>query len=239
MTQDMPSIRSTIAALTLLMLALAAPAVAQEQKGFAKVGGYAGVSFAPDFTFDGDTFDGRTLYQELIKQNPDVFGPEILILPKIDEQQKFKGILGYRGRMAAVEFSYERTKHDGTFFEGTGEATFQAVNLDGRFFFLTNQRVQPYVLVGGGFPWFTVKDGSFLEDNPDAGFDDGNWNGFVLNTEVGVTIYPTPQLGIAVGYGYRAFWFDRATGITDKLYDLRPRFREESKGVVITGLFTF
>ena len=221
-----------VAALAVLMLAPAAPAASQEQRGFAKVGGYAGVSFVPNFTLDGETFDGMTAYQE-------VGGDEIGILPKLDEQQLFRGILGYRGRMAAIEFSYEQTNHDGTFFDLNGEAVFHSIDLNGRFFFLTKGRFQPYFLVGGGIPWLTVKDGSFLEDEPEAGLGDGSWKGYSLNTEVGITVYPHPQVGIVVGYGYRNIWFDRATGITDTLFDLRPRFHESNKGLVVTGLFTF
>jgi hypothetical protein len=222
-----------IALLALLMIWMVPSAASsQEQKGFAKVGGYAGVTFAPKFTFDGDTFDGMTFYRE-------VGGDEILILPKLDEQLLIKGILGYRGNWAAVEFSYERTKHDATFAEGTGETIHQSINLDGRFFFLSKGPIQPYVLAGAGLPWLTVKDGSFLEDEPEAGLDDGSFKGWVFNTEVGVTVYPHRQIGIAVGYSYRWFWFDRATGITDKLYHLRPRFKENSNGLVITGLVTF
>jgi opacity protein-like surface antigen len=232
MTRHRSSRSFRVAALAFLLLASAVPASSQEQNGFAKVGGYVGGSFVPKFTLDGETFDGMTAYRE-------VGGDEIGILPKLDKQNMFKGILGYRGQKAALEFSYERTNHNGTFFDGAGEATFQSVDLNGRFFFLTNGRVQPYILVGGGIPWLTVKDGSFLEDEPEAGFGDGSWKGYALNTELGITIYPHPQVGIVVGYGYRAIWFDRATGITDTLYDLRPRFREASKGVVVTGLFTF
>ena len=136
--------------------------------------------------------------------------------------------------------SYERANHNGTFGEeGTGKATFQQVNVDARVFFLTHARIQPYVLLGGGFPWLTIKDGSFLESEPEAGLGDGTFRGFALNTEVGVTVYPHPRVGIVLGYGYRPIWFYRGTGITDTRYDLRPRFRESSKGVVFTTLFTF
>ena len=205
----------------------------QDQQGLAKVGGYAGGSFVPKFTLDGETFDGFTYYQE-------IDGDEISILPKLDKQKMFRGILGYRGEKAALEFSYERTNHNGAFGdEGFGKATFQQLNVDARFFFLTRARVQPYFLVGGGFPWLTIKDGSFLENQPEAGVGDGTFHGYALNTEVGVTVYPHPQVGIVLGYGYRPIWFDRGTGITDTRYDLRPRFRESSKGAVFTTFFTF
>ena len=64
----------------------------------------------PTFTFDGETFDGFTYYQE-------IDGDEIAILPKLDKQKMFRGILGYRGEKAALEFSYERTNHNGAFGE--------------------------------------------------------------------------------------------------------------------------
>jgi Outer membrane protein beta-barrel domain len=234
MARDIASNSFRTAVFTLLIVCVVPlPAWSQEQQGFAKVGGYAGGTFVPQFTLDGETFDGLTYYQE-------VGGDEIALLPKLDKQGMFRGILGYRGEKAAIELSYERANHNGTFGEGgTGKATFQQVNVDSRFFFLTHARIQPYVLLGGGFPWLTIRDGSFLENEPEAGVGDGTFRGFALNTEVGVTVYPHPRVGIVLGYGYRPIWFYRATGITDTHYDLRPRFRENSKGLVFTTLFTF
>jgi opacity protein-like surface antigen len=231
MARHTPSNLRTVVLALLIVCVLPLAAWSQEQQGFAKIGGYAGGSFVPQFTLDGETFDGFTWYRE-------IDGDEIAILPKLDKQRMFRGILGYRGEKAAIEFSYERTNHNGTFGAGTGKATFQQLNVDGRFFFLTSGRVQPYALVGAGFPRLTVKDGSFL-DNGSEGVGDGTFNGYALNTEVGVTVYPHPQVGIVLGYGYRPIWFDRASGITDTLYELRPRFRESSKGIVFTTLFTF
>ena len=233
MAQNMPSNRFGTAALALAIVCVVPVAAwSQEQQGFAKVGGYVGGSFVPTFTFDGETFNGLTYYQE-------IDGDEIALLPKLDKQKMFRGLLGYRGEKAALEFSYERTTHNGSFGDDTGTATFQQFNVDGRFFYLTHARVQPYVLLGAGFPLLTIKDGSFLEDQPDAGVGDGRFKGYALNTEVGVTVYPHPQIGIVLGYGYRPIWFDSAKGISDTPYDLRPRFRESSKGVVFTTLFTF
>ena len=226
------SFASVVLAL-LIVCAVPSAAWSQEQQGFAKVGGYAGGSFVPAFTLDGETFDGFTVYRE-------VDGDEIALLPKLDKQKMFRGLVGYRYEKAALELSYERTSHNGVFADiGTGEATFQQLNVDTRFFFLTDQRVQPYILAGGGFPWLTIKDGSFLLDDPDAGVGDGRFKGYALNTEVGVTVYPHPQVGIVLGYEYRPIWFDRASGLSDQRYELRPRFRESSRGVVFTTLVTF
>src|SRR5687768_4817628 len=89
------------------VLALAARAAAQEQYGrFAKQGDFAAVTFMPAFTFDGEFFDGMTGYKE-------VGGEELVFLPKLDKQPMIRGALGFRGRIASLELSYERTQHDG------------------------------------------------------------------------------------------------------------------------------
>lgn len=234
MTRDTPSNWFGTAVLALLIVCcVPLDAWSQDEQGFAKVGGYAGGSFLPAFTLDGETFNGFTYYKE-------IDGDEIALLPKLDKQKMFRGVLGYRYERAALELSYERTSLNGAFGEvGTGKALFQQMNVDVRFFFLTRARVQPYMLVGAGFPRLTIKDSSFLADEPDAGVGDGRFKGYALNTEVGVTVYPHPQVGIVLGYGYRPIWFDHASGISDTRFELRPRFRESSRGVVFTTLLTF
>ena len=228
MTCSVPARFVTILALPLFLLTLAAPAWSQEQAGFAKEGGYVGVAGLLDFTLDGDTFDGSSIYRR-------VNGDEFLILPLLEGRNMMRAILGFRAPKGAFEFSYDRTQHRGTFMGETDDATFQAINADARFFFATSGRVQPHVLVGGALPWLTIKDGSFLHS--DVG--NARYRGFGVNTEAGVTVYPHPRLGVSAGYRYRVMWFDRATGVSDTFYELRPRFRETNGSVVMTTLFTF
>lgn len=211
-----------------ILLTVTTAAWSQELPGFAKEGAYLGASGLLDFTFGGETFDGASYYQ---REN----GDEIIILPRLEKRNVFRAIVGFRANRGALEVSYERTKHPGTFLGETGEATFQVLNVDERIFFLTRGRIQPHVLVGGSLPWLTVKDGSFL----DADVADGSFRGFGLNTEAGVTVYPHPRFGISTGYRYRVMWFDHATGVSDTSYKLRPRFHETGGSVVMTGLFTF
>jgi hypothetical protein len=210
------------------LLTLASPAWSQEFGGFVKEGGFAGLSFLPNFTFDGVTFDGESIYQE-------VDGDEIMILPRLTEKDMFRVMLGYRARQASLELSYDRTRHAGTFLDGTGDAVFQAVNVDGRFFFATTRRIQPHVLLGGSIPWFTVEDGSYLDE--DVG--DATFNGFGLNTEAGVTVYPHRQLGISIGYNYRFLFFDDVTGVSDTEFRLRPRFNERSGTITVSTQVIF
>src|SRR5215210_9459139 len=79
-----------------------------ERRGFAKEGGFAGVTFVPQFTFDGVTFDGETAYKE-------IGGEELVFLPTLDKQNMMRPVLGYRGRQGALELSYDHTAHRGTF----------------------------------------------------------------------------------------------------------------------------
>lgn len=218
-----------IIAVPAMMASFAAPALCQEERhGYAKEGGYVGVTGLLGFTFDGNVFDGESAYIE-------VDGEEVMILPKLEKKNLIRAILGHRWEKGAFEVSYDRTKHDGVFLGESGEATFQAVNFDGRFFMLTQGPVQPHVLVGGSIPWLRIKDGSFLD--PVVG--DARFRGYGVNTEAGVTMFPHPKVGVSVGYSYRVMWFDRASGATDKLFELRPRFRETSGSVAMSGFFTF
>ncbi len=215
------------------LMGVATPAWSQEFEpmfptGFAKEGGYIGMSGIPNFTLDGVTFDGETWYKE-------VGGEEIFILPKLNTRHMFRGLVGFRGRQAGLEISYDRTRHSGTFQDIPAEAVFQAVNVDGKYFFLPEQRIQPHIVVGGAFPWLTIKDGSYLE--PTLG--DARYRGYGLNTEAGVTVYPHQRVGVSVGYAYRVMWFDRASGASDRLGELRPRFRETSGSMVFAGHLTF
>ena len=212
----------------LAFMTTAVPARAQAPAGFAREGGFAAVTVVPKFTFDGVTFDGQTFYQE-------IDGDEIVLLPQLDSCPLVRFVLGYRARQGALEISFDRTTHDGSFGDMPVEATFQAVNVDGRFFFATAHRIQPHILVGGSYPWLKIKDGGVLGD----AVGDARFNGFGVNAEAGVTLYPHPQLGLSVGYAYRSIWFDRVTGVTDTLFELRPRFRETTGGLVFTGAFTF
>lgn len=220
----------TLVAVPTLIVTFAAPALSQEERhGYAKEGGYAGVTALLGFTFDGETFDGATAYKE-------VDGEELMILPRLEKRNLIRGILGHRWEKGAFEISYDRTKHTGTFLdEATIETTFQAVNFDGRFFMATQGPVQPHVLVGAAIPWLRIKDGSFLD--PDIG--DARFRGYGVNTEAGVTVYPHPKVGVSVGYSYRVMWFDRASGASDRLFYLRPRFRETASSVAMSGFFTF
>jgi len=219
---------SRFALACLLLAVTATPALGQMRGGYAREGMYVGVAGMFDFTLDGVTFDGRTFYEAETTQ-------ELFILPALDKQNLVRYVVGFRMRPAALEFSYDRTRHDGTFLDTTGKAVVNSVNVDVRFFGLTSGRIQPHGVVGLALPWLTVEDGSFL----DLDQDDARFRGQGINLEAGVTVFPHPRIGVSAGYAYRICWFNRVRGVGDEPYRLDPRFRETSGSAVVMGFFTF
>src|SRR5690242_11121240 len=185
-------------ALTLAMAALCVVSTsvfAQDDgppPGYAAQGTYIGIEPLINTTFDGITFDGQGVYQE-------IGGPQIGILPKLDRKNTLRVVVGFRSRPLALEFSYERATHGGTFLGLPVDSVSQAFNIDSRWFFNTAHRLQPHILIGLSFPLLTVKDG--VTDGVEIG--DARWRATGLNTEVGVSYFVTPHAGVSVGYAYR------------------------------------
>ena len=217
----------TRAALFVLCGLLALPGRAFSQStsppAFNKEGGYVGFSLLPDFTFDNDHFDGQSIYQQ-------VDGDETVILPRVNSAPLLRFALGYRTKRVGIEVSYDRSQHDATFANATGRATFQALNADGRLYFLSHRRVQPYIQFGGTLPWFTVEDGASLEGQ----VSDAKFKGLGLNAQGGVLVYPHRRLGISVGYNFHLVQFETVKGVSGTDFDLIPTFKE-TRGMLVVG----
>ena len=218
-----------------LLLAGPARAWAQElpsRPPFDIEGGYVGFGTLINFTLDGKSFDGETIYKE-------VNGEGLAALPRLDSRNLPKFIFGFRTHKGALEFSYERARHDASIFDVPLDVQFNCINVDGRFFFLKHQRFQPHLVLGVAFPWLSVEDGVVSSDRPDAEVGDASWRGPGLNTEVGLTAFITPQAGVSVGYAYRWMYFSRMRGLNDEVFRLEPSFKETSGNVVVMGFWTF
>jgi len=237
MTPTHPSSRRTAlrhsVAAAILLASTAASAEAQDVRPrFAKEGVYAGFAGLINFNLDARTFDGETIYVE-------EDGEEFSILPHVSGRNLPKYIVGFRTGKGALEFSWERGRYDATFADFEVGTVFNSVNIDGRFFFRTHHFIQPHFLIGLGFPWVTVDDGSFESESADAAFGDARWRGPALNTEGGVTVFVTPRAGVSVGYSWRLIFFNRERGVSGRVFELRPPFKETSGNLVVGGFFTF
>jgi len=225
----MPYVAVRVSAFVLLAIAVAHPATAQTStRGAAREGVYVGVAPQVNATLDGVSFDGLTIYER-------VGGTELMILPKLDAKTRLRAVVGFRSRPLAIEISFERARHGGTFDGAPVESLLTATNVDSRFFFRTDQRVQPHFVLGISVPLLRVEDGSF--DDPLLG--DARWRGTGLNTEVGVTFLASDRFGVSVGYVYRPIWFTTVKGVHDEPLELLPKFRETTINPTVMAFWTF
>jgi len=213
----------------LLTFVLAHPVAGQTlARSVAREGVYVGIAPQVNATFDGISFDGLTIYER-------VGGTELAILPKLDKQTRLRAVVGFRSRPLAIEISFERARHGGTFDDLPVESVLTATNVDARFFFRTDQQVQPHFVVGISVPLLRVEDGSF--DDPLVG--DARWRGTGLNTEAGVTFFLSDRFGVSVGYVYRPIWFTTVRGVHEEPLELLPKFREATINPTVMAFWTF
>lgn len=220
-------------AVVLAVAAAVSPVHAQEQGGFAREGAYIGVAGLPEFTIKGDLFTGGNTYYKA----GDV--EQYKILPRLNTEHVLRSLIGFRARPFAIEVSYDRAVFQGEWLDLTPRTVFNAVNIDGKVFFLTRGRIQPHAVVGMAFHWLTVKDGTFPDTEFITPIGNASFKGPGLNTEVGVTAFVTPRAGVSVGYLHRIIWFRRVRGTDDEARDLKPPFHAMRGQVVVMGFYTF
>src|SRR3990172_2133588 len=175
--------------------------VSAEQKYYAKDGFYLGLT-VPYNTIDGD-FDGKTF---------EVGEEEINIVPDIESNFGLGITLGGRFGKGAFELSYLRSSHDATWLGANFDVDYNLVNLDGKYYFLADKPMQPYLLLGLCLPWLVVKDGSA---NVDGDVDDATYTGIGLNVGGGIAYYFHPQVSINAGIVYRWIGYRHLSGVSE------------------------
>jgi hypothetical protein len=192
---------SIIMAAVLLCFTQSVDAGTNTERYYAKKGIYAGL-LVPYNSFSGD-FDGNSL---LVSQSA------AFILPQFDSKLVGLGIaFGYGAAISnavgyAVEASYTRSAHDITWVGVKGNAVYQSLNFDGRFFFLADKPFQLYAIVGFGWPdWVVVKNGSARVNN--AGVvtlsGDAKFSGVSAKIGGGIAFYINRRLSLSGGLAYR------------------------------------
>ena len=223
---DMPlHHRPSVFAVVLVIASAALPARAQEpvstgRAGYAKTGGLIRVAGLFDAAITGSQLDGAHYFTD---------GDQLLLLPYLHQTSGVEVSVGFRNERGAFEAGFERTRHRASFDIASGDATFNAVNLDGKAFFATRRRVQPYGLLGLALTWLTVPDGAI--SRTDTG--DATFIGPGINTGAGVSVFLNRRVAVQIGYAYRFLWFARASGIDSGAEDLDPAVRASSGHIVV------
>jgi hypothetical protein len=192
--------------LTLLSLLLFSNSECFAFNGFyAKQGFYLGVT--GNYNTIGGDFDGKTVEGSF---------NEVVAVPKVDDALGVGIVLGYRAQKGAIELSYVRSQHDTTFLGyPLGDATYNTINVDGKYFFNSDQPLQPFLLLGMCFPWLKVKNSSVSsEDFETLQSGDATFYGIGLNLGTGIAYYLNPRVAITGGITYR---LNAYTGISGEV----------------------
>jgi hypothetical protein len=199
--------------LTIIMLNLfffvTASVVYAQGSEYVKEGAYLGI-YLTDSRMSGD-FDNTRFYSA---------PGELVDVPYVDNGTGFGVVLGGRIPKGAVEFGYQRTRHDtlSLLTLSEGEATYNIIDLNIKVDVFARDQVRPYVLFGFGFPWLTIENAHIEEEydyyfgDYDLSFDDATFFGFALNTGAGLAYYFHPQWAVTGGVIYRWNWFTSAEG---------------------------
>lgn len=207
-------------------LVLVCPARAQES-GDVKKGFYLGAMFVHN-SMSGD-FDSFSI---LTEEGDDELEGDIVFRPELDDGAGFGLILGRRYETISFEIGYQRTAHDTSFGPGDeDDAVYNVVDLNIKIDVFAQNKLRPYVLLGGGFPWLTV-DGGTLDD--DGSLDDSRYYGFCLNAGVGVAYYFDPQWAITGGLIHRWNWFTHVDN-----FRVDDDITERALGLMLGVTYTF
>lgn len=165
------------------------------------------VAYLGATTIEAGDFDGSTILSA-----PNL--NDLLFVPELDYGIGFGGGIGYRIDQFAFEFTYMRIEHDADFGGSPlGNAVANTFSVDFKYFLMTDQPLQPFVLVGLTVPWLKVENGSFDPTIPRTG--DASYLGVGANLGGGVAFYFTPTIALTGHAGYRVMFFTEAKGVSD------------------------
>jgi len=187
-------------------------------------GFYLGIA-VPNHSIGGD-FEGNSFLYS---------ASEIDLIPKVQDGYGWGIILGGRFSKGAIELSYLRSTHDIS-FDGDiiGEATYHIINIDGKYYFLTDKPIQPFLLGGFCFPWLVAENSSF---------DGSNWGNTTfkgaigLNLGGGIAAYLNPKVSVSLGLIYRWVSYSQNEGIDGIAADLEESL--DGSGVNYNIALTF
>lgn len=221
-----PLIRPTIVAVGSFALLMAISNVsaqaASEKDPFAEEGFRMSVLF-PRISIDGE-FDGKTVH---------VYTDSILMLPKVDPAWGLGFSIGIREKRSSLEINYQQTKHNVTLPGGRpSNAKFETYNIDFKYFFLTDKRLQPFILLGWvPYARLAVTDVSVdLSGGNDKGIFTSKVTG--ANLGLGLEFFFTRKSSICAGVFYRRLTFEERSPIKDW-----GKLKDEGHGFdILTGV---
>lgn len=191
---------------------LAAWIAALSCSGYASAGQQSTADVTParsGFYFDvhgtwaqlGGDFDGNTLL---------VGSSDSIAVPDADSGLGFGIAAGHRWDRYALELAFTLTTHEGSIPGAPGgDVDYGVLELNGRYFFRTEERLQPFVLGGIGIAVATLEDAS--TDGVRVG--DADLTGLELGLGGGLEYFLGEHWSLGLRALYRFTSFDEAEGV--------------------------
>jgi hypothetical protein len=223
----------------LALCLVAACSTRADASEYVKDGFYLGAMFAYN-SMDGDFDDTYTITYDEESDRTDEFD-----VPDVDEGAGFGLVIGRRYDKISLEFGYQRTIQDTysslaeidgeevTFLIGDSEATYQVFDLNVKIDVFAQEKLRPYVLLGGGLSSLDIDDsrseGPGLPWNKEA-----EYSGYCLNAGVGAAYYFHPQWAVTGGLIHRWNTFNHLKGAR-----LDNNIHERALGFTLGIAYTF
>lgn len=167
----------------------------------AKSGFYMGLGAAYN-TIQGD-FDGVSVLGG---------GTEEIILPDPDNAVGIDVLAGYGISDAwAIELNFMSSGHSGTWAGRNGDVSYNSFSINGKYSFLPEGSVQPYLLFGFSYNALLIKDGAI--DIFFGQVADATLSGSGFNAGVGIDNYLSPKVSLTLGIMYRYVDYTEAEGV--------------------------
>jgi opacity protein-like surface antigen len=180
------------------------PSKPAEEAFQAKQGIYIGAALV-GASLNGD-FDGDS-----VLVSPDF----AVLLPEADPGLGGQFSVGYRFEANAIELAVMFSSLDGVFHfpapigDASGDLDLLTVAFDWKHYFRTDERLQPFFLLGLNFEQVTVVDGGLSSG---GAVGDGTLDGIGADLGGGASYYFTPQLSLNLQGVYRLDWMITAEG---------------------------
>ncbi len=141
-----------------------------------------------------------------------VGGTEEIILPDMNSALGIDLLLGKAVNDAwAIELHFMRSGHRGTWLGLSGDVTYTSFSFNGKYCFLPERRVRPYLLFGFGYNMLLIKQGA--ADVFTGEVSDATLAGTGLNLGAGIDFYLRPKVSLTLGTLYRYLDFTDAKGV--------------------------
>jgi len=135
---------------------------------------------------------------------------EVDLIPTINRNFGFAGMVGHREGPWAIELSYWYSNHSATLYSSANpgvpvtvsSAVFTALNVDLKRYFFTSLPIQPFIDVGMNFTSLTSQNTSelFAYDSANGQFDEYVWSGNQTDTGYGLNLGIGAELYLGNGF---------------------------------------